>query len=300
MAKSKDKLGKGLRALLSNIENTPTEKKQEVVNELTSIIADIPVKDIHPNPNQPRTEFNKKELLELTQSVKSYGLIQPITVRKIGDSYQIISGERRWRASKLAGLKQIPAYVRIADDEAMLELALVENIQRSNLNAVEIAISYQRLIEECEFSHEELAGRVGKERSTVSNYVRLLKLPPQIQSAIKQGDISMGHARVIIGLEDSSWQFQLFEEITKSNLSVRKTEELARAWKNSGISKKTTQKGATSSEGLTPEVMKIKDELTHLFGNKVDIARNKKGAGKITIHFTNDDQFNGILDAIKE
>ena len=195
MAKKKQELGKGLRALLGNIDKVdkkPTKEKKEVVKKLSKSVAEIPIKNIEANPFQPRKEFDKNELLELVQSIKTLGLIQPITLRSIGkDKYQIISGERRWRASKLAGLKKVPAYIRIADDQGMLEMALVENIQRSELNALEIALSYQRLIDECNLQHDEMAKRVGKERSTISNYIRLLKLPPDIQSALKEKTISI-------------------------------------------------------------------------------------------------------------
>jgi len=195
MSKKKEQLGQGLRALLGNIDKSDSgaDLKKELVGELSKKTEEIAIDDIEINPFQPRKEFDQEELLALVQSIKSLGLIQAITVRSISESrYQIISGERRWRASKLAGLKTIPAYIRIADDQGMLEMALVENIQRSDLNPLEIAISYQRLIEECDLQHDELAKRVGKERSTVSNYVRLLKLPPDIQSALKSKKVKYG------------------------------------------------------------------------------------------------------------
>ncbi|NBU52675.1 MAG: ParB/RepB/Spo0J family partition protein [Chitinophagia bacterium] len=222
--------------------------------------------------------------------------MQAITVRSISESrYQIISGERRWRASKLAGLKTIPAYIRIADDQGMLEMALVENIQRSDLNPLEIAISYQRLIEECDLQHDELAKRVGKERSTVSNYVRLLKLPPDIQSALKSKKLSMGHARALIGLEDPSQQLFVYKKLVKDGLSVRQTEALVRDMKNPS---QTIKKAPATVEH--PEVKKIKDRLSYVLGSKVEINRTARGKGKIVIHFNSDDQFNNIVDQIDD
>ena len=215
MSKKKEQVGKGLRALLGNIESIESsdQTKKEVVRELSKSIELISIQSIETNPYQPRTEFDQEELLALVQSIKTLGLIQPITVRSIGsDKYQIISGERRWRASKLAGLSEIPAYIRIADDQGMLEMALVENIQRSDLNPLEVALSYQRLIDECNLQHDTLAKRVGKERSTVSNYIRLLKLPPDIQSALRDKKLSMGHARALSGLEDPALQLVVYKK----------------------------------------------------------------------------------------
>jgi len=296
MSKKKEQLGQGLRALLGNIDNSDSgaELKKEVVGELSKRTEEIAIDDIEINPFQPRKEFDQEELLALVQSIKTLGLIQPITVRSISESrYQIISGERRWRASKLAGLKSIPAYIRIADDQGMLEMALVENIQRSDLNPLEIAISYQRLIDECELQHDELAKRVGKERSTVSNYVRLLKLPPDIQSALKSKKLSMGHARALIGLEDPSQQLFVYKKLIKDGLSVRQTEAMVRDLKNPA---QTIKKAPGSVEH--PEVKKIKDRLSYVLGSKVEINRTARGKGKIVIHFNSDDQFNNIIDQI--
>lgn len=298
--KNKDQLGKGLRALLGNIEkvdtSTATEVKQEVVRELSKGVAEISISDVEPNPFQPRTEFDQDELLELVQSIKTHGIIQPITVRSLGaDKYQLISGERRWRASKLAGLKEIPAYIRIADDQGMLEMAIVENIQRSNLNALEVAISYQRLLDECNLQHEELAERVGKERSTVTNYMRLLKLPPDIQSGLKTEQISMGHARALLSVEGITNQLFLFKKVVRESLSVRNTEKLIRDQKSDKTSTNTKAK-----TDIHPEVRKIKDRLSSNFGTKVDINRSKDGKGKIVIHFGSDDQFNDIIESIED
>ena len=298
--KNKDQLGKGLRALLGNIEKvdtpTATEVKQEVVRELSKGVAEISISDVESNPFQPRTEFDQDELLELVQSIKTHGIIQPITVRSLGaDKYQLISGERRWRASKLAGLKEIPAYIRIADDQGMLEMAIVENIQRSNLNALEVAISYQRLLDECNLQHEELAERVGKERSTVTNYMRLLKLPPDIQSGLKTEQISMGHARALLSVEGITNQLFLFKKVVRESLSVKNMEKLIRDQKSDKTSTNTKAK-----TDIHPEVRKIKDRLSSNFGTKVDINRSKDGKGKIVIHFGSDDQFNDIIESIED
>ncbi len=296
--KKKEQLGKGLRALLTKIdevESKPQEKKK-VVAELSRSVTEIDIEAIEPNPYQPRKEFIKEELLELVQSIKTLGLIQPITLRKIEEGkFQIISGERRWRASKLAGIKTIPAYLRMADDQGMLEMALVENIQRSDLNALEVALSYQRLIDECNLHHEDLAKRVGKERSTVSNYTRLLKLPPDIQEGLKQRKISMGHARALLSLDDPTLQMEFFKKITEEGLSVRNIEKQIRDYKSV-----TSPKAKTTENAVHPEVQKIKDRLSHHFGTKVEIARNKKGKGKLIIHFSSDDEFNDIIDSIED
>lgn len=297
--KKKEQLGKGLRALLGNIDkvDNTSKNKKNVVEELSKSVAEVPIKSISPNPFQPRIKFDKTELQELVQSIKTLGIIQPITLRLISKGkYQIISGERRWRASKLAGLKTIPAYIRLADDQGMLEMALVENIQRSNLNALEVAISYQRLIDECDLQHDELAKRVGKERSTVSNYIRLLKLPPKIQSGLKAKTISMGHARALLSVDDPSRQLFIFKEIIAGKLSVRDTEKIIRENKSSKKGKK--EKGKKSK--LHPEVRKIRDRMSLNLGAKVEISRSKAGKGKIVIHFGSDDQFNDIVDLIEE
>ena len=267
------------------------------VKELSKSIAEVSVDTIEPNPYQPRTDFAEEELLALVQSIKTLGLIQPITLRKLGENkYQIISGERRWRASKLAGLKTVPAYLRTADDQGMLEMALVENIQRSDLNALEVALSYQRLIDECDLQHEELAKRVGKERSTVTNYTRLLKLPPDLQSGLRNKKISMGHARALLSLDDTVDQLYFYNKILNENLSVRNTESLIRQHK-----KGSSNSGSTPAKSkINPEVKKIKDRLSKNLGAKVEINRNSNGKGKIVIHFSSDDQFNDLIDIIED
>lgn len=299
MSKKKE-LGKGLRALLSNIENNnSSEERSEVVKELNSNINEINLSDIEVNPFQPRTEFSEQELVELAQSIKVHGLIQPITVRSLANGkYQLISGERRMRASKIAGLKVVPAYIRIANDQEMLEMALIENIQRQELNAIEIAISYQRLMDECKLTHENLSERVGKNRSTVTNYVRLLKLPPEIQNAIKSTDISMGHARALAGVKDVMKQIDAFNQIKEKGLSVRATEALLKSSGDDIVKKRSKIGAALSAEDI--QVDKIKSEISKLVGSKVDIKRDASGKGSIVIKFRNDREFNSIYDLFKE
>jgi len=294
MSKKKE-LGKGIRALLSNIEqsNNPKEKT-ELVKELNSSILEIPVDNIEVNPFQPRSEFDQEELEELAQSIKVHGLIQAITVRSLGgDNYQLISGERRLRASKMAELKTVPAFIRIADDQALLEMALIENIQRSNLNAIEVAISYQRLMVECDLTHESLSERVGKKRSTISNYVRLLKLPPQIQSSIKNNEISMGHARSLAGIDDVGLQLDIYKEVLQKNLSVRALENLIKSY-----STEAKQTAPNSKKELPAEVKKIQDDLSATLGTAVKIKRSESGNGEISIKFKSDREFNDILSVL--
>jgi ParB family chromosome partitioning protein len=298
MSKSKKKeLGKGLRALLTNIENTNSPKeKTELVKELNSSILEIPISNIEVNPFQPRTEFDPEELSELAQSIKIHGLIQAITVRSVGgDKYQLISGERRLRASKIAGLDTVPSFIRIADDQALLEMALIENIQRSNLNAIEVAISYQRLMVECDLTHESLSERVGKKRSTISNYVRLLKLPPQIQSSIKNNEISMGHARSLAGIDEVSLQLDIFKEVLAKNLSVRALENLIKTHNEPAFTS-----APKSSRELPPEVKKVQDNLSANLGTSVKIKRSESGSGEISIKFASDKDFNNILSILEK
>src|SRR6476661_2338760 len=244
-------LGKGLRALLDDSDLPENDRKQQISNESTSLgsISFVKINQVEVNPFQPRTDFDTEALQELSESIKLQGLIQPITVRKAGqNSYQLISGERRLRASKLAGLTEIPAYVRTANDQQMLEMALIENIQRENLNAIEVALSFQRMIDECSLKQEELGERVSKNRSTVTNYLRLLKLPPAIQASIRDGQISMGHAKAILGLEQVDKQLFVHREVISKGLSVRKAEELVRDIQQSGIKKTESAKPQPSFE----------------------------------------------------
>lgn len=292
MAKKKD-LGKGLRALLSEVEKTPSNKRKKIVGELAASIQDIEIGLIEVNPFQPRSEFDAEQLQELSDSIKLHGLVQPITVRSLGGGqFQLISGERRLRASKMAGLTEIPAYVRIANDQEMLEFALIENIQRQNLNAIEIAISYQRLVQECALTQDQLSKRVGKKRSTVANYMRLLKLPPEIQNAVKNKTISMGHARVFAGIDDLVFKLDLFKRCVQQAWSVRKLEEQSKAT----VSTNT----ATATANEDPEITRIKDRLSRQLGVKIKIKRNSKGVGQIVIPFQSDADFNDLIDILEK
>lgn len=300
MAKnSKDKLGSGLKALLANSNAKPKSEVKKKSIDSVSGVAMIPITNIEANPFQPRTDFEEEKLLELVQSIKSYGLIQPITVRKLNDSaFQIISGERRYRASKLANLKEIPAYIREADNTTVLEMALVENIQRADLNALEVAITYQRLVDECEINHEELADRVGKKRSTVSNYIRLLKLPAEIQKALKEGKLSMGHARAILSLNTPEQVSLVSKQVIQNQLSVRATEALV---KTANQNENSTQSVAQHTTPNTPSqddvtVESFRKVIMDSLGSKVNIKRNTDGSGKIVINFNNNSELEHIIE----
>jgi ParB family chromosome partitioning protein len=271
-----------------------------LVKELSSSVANIRIDAIEVNPYQPRVEFDTEELMELAKSIKVHGLIQPITVRSLGgDQYQLISGERRLRASKMAGITEVPAYIRVANDQEMLEMALIENIQRAELNAIEIAISYQRLIDECNLTHETLSDRVGKNRSTVTNYLRLLKLPPEIQTSVKDGSISMAHARVLAGIQDVEKQLFLYRRAKGEEMSVRQMEDAARQLTTS-VSASASSKNSKPVNPASIELERIKKEISSLLGTKVDIQRNDKGRGKIVINFGNDKEFNDIYDIFRD
>jgi ParB family transcriptional regulator, chromosome partitioning protein len=295
---SKADFGKGIRALLGNptqLEQAVKENPQEVVTALTGNVAFTPISQIEVNPFQPRTEFDQAALEELAASIRVHGLIQPITLRRMNENkYQLISGERRFRASQLAGLTEIPAYIRIADDQQMLEMALIENIQREDLNAVEVAISYQRLIEECSLTHETLSERVGKQRSTITNYLRLLKLPPDILGAIKLKKISMGHARCLAGVDDIAFKLMVFRQILDQDLSVRATEEMIANYQ----SEKSSKKEPKPDKRLPENLRRIQDQFSSFFGAKVVLKRDDAGKGTFTIKFNNDGDLNRLLDAV--
>lgn len=261
------------------------------VNSLGSI-NEIKLSEIEVNPFQPRTDFDQDALQELADSIKLQGLIQPITVRRLNaHSYQLISGERRFRASKIAGLTQIPAYVRAANDQQMLEMALIENIQRENLNAIEVAISLQRMIEECNLKQDELGERVSKNRSTVSNYLRLLKLPPVVQASIREGEISMGHAKALITIDDPTKQIFIHQHIIKEGLSVRKTEELVRDMQTAPIKKEGKQ-----PEPISFQIQKIQDDLASKFSSRVKLKIGGQGRGTIEIPFLSESDLTRILE----
>ena len=289
----KDALGKGIRSLLQSIDEdlktTAGQLKPTVTEAVTGIIR-IPISDIDINPKQPRRDFDEQALKELADSIKMHDIIQPVTVSKVSTGkYRLISGERRWRASKMAGLVDIPAYIRQANDQELLELALLENLQRENLNAVEIALSYKRLMEELDYTQEQVAERMGKDRTTVTNYIRLLKLPPDIQLAVRTGDLSMGHARALINVDTIDKQLYVFHHIKEKGLSVRQTESLVRQLYKSAPVK-------TAAKGSLPEAFKrIEDNLASQFGTKVKLSHSKKGNGSIFIEYYSLEQFNQIL-----
>ena len=288
MAK-RNALGKGLGALIEDAGNENVHQV-DAVNEIDLEVIDV-------NPYQPRTNFNEDGLNELASSIKEIGVIQPITVRQISDSgFQLITGERRFRAAKIAGINKIPAFIRTADDQAMLEMALVENIQREDLDAIEVAISYQRLIEECELTQENLSNRVGKKRTTISNYLRLLRLPAEIQLGIRDKKISMGHARTLINIEDPEKQLKVYYRILDEGLSVRRSEDIIR-----DISQKeqTKRKSTSGSKVELPEEYKqVKNHLAGHFNTNIDLKRNKNGKGKIIIPFKSDQDLERIMAII--
>lgn len=295
-AKKRNALGRGLGALLedSPAKNESKTTQQESASEAGSI-NEVPIDQIETNPFQPRSHFDQEALKELSDSILIQGIIQPITVRKLADKkYQLISGERRFQASKLAGLSSIPAYVRTANDQQMLEMALIENIQRENLNAIEIALSYQRLLTECELKQEELGNRVGKNRATVNNYLRLLKLPPDIQLALKEKKLSMGHARAIINIENADMQLEVYKKIISEDLSVRKVEELVRDL----LSGKQTGTGEKEKVESPKEVVAIQNKLSSHFGTKINLKIDAKNKGEIKIPFTGVDDLNRILEIL--
>lgn len=293
--RKKSALGRGLGALL---EDSPAKAKQEAIlpDLVKTGISEISLDKITVNPFQPRTYFDKESLEELAESIRVQGIIQPITVRKLDiDEYQLISGERRFQASKLAGLTQIPAYVRTANDQQMLEMALIENIQRENLNALEIAHSYQRLLAECDLKQEELGDRVGKNRTTVNNYLRLLKLPPSIQAAIKNQQLSMGHARALINVEDVDKQLAIFKKVVEEELSVRKVEALVKALNEDRV----PREDKTSLDPVRKyEINKLQQKLASHFGTKVGLKANEKNKGEIKIPFNSTSDLNRILEIL--
>jgi len=295
----KKALGRGLSALLSDTDETekldvdvtsPARSNKVVSDSINEIL----LSEIETNPFQPRQHFDQEALKELSESIKVHGIIQPVTVRRFAaNQYQLISGERRFQASKLAGLTKIPAYVRTADDQQMLEMALIENIQRENLNPIEISLSYQRLISECNLKQEELGERVGKNRSTITNYLRLLKLPPDIQIAVRDHKLSMGHARAIINVENPDSQLYIFKKTLAEDLSVRKVEELARH-----VLAGTTETKTTAPVAQEKEITQLQSKLSSHFGTKISVKSDGK-KGDIRIPFLSIEDLNRILDILK-
>ena len=296
MSKKRIALGRGLSALLSD---TPqTEKLEETAPAAAAGVNEILLAEIQVNPYQPRKHFEEEALKELADSIRVHGIIQPITVRRLApNTYQLISGERRFQAARQAGLKAVPAYVRAADDQQMLEMALIENIQRENLNPIEIAVSYQRLISEINLKQEQLGERVGKNRSTVTNYLRLLKLPPDIQVALRDNRLSMGHARALINVDNPDTQLYLFKKILAEDLSVRKVEELVRQLISPAKTQGTTSAGASSTSAAR-EIKQLQATLSTHFGTKVNVKSDGR-KGTITIPFLSVEDLNRILDILK-
>jgi ParB family chromosome partitioning protein len=290
----KDALNRGIRSLLGSIDsemkNPAGTLKSEVVEQATAV-SRIPLEDITPNAKQPRQDFDAKALEELAQSIRLHDIIQPLTVTKLpSGKYKLIAGERRWRAAKLAGIKDVPVYLRVVDDKQILELGLLENLQRENLNAIEIGLSYQRLIDECSMTQEDVATRMGMDRSTVSNYIRMLKLPPDIVVAVRNGSLSMGHARALINAGEVDKQLYVYNTILAKKLSVRQTEDLVKQlYKPSKGKSDTKQK----PQG---QFNKIQDQLTSFFGTKVKLEHQKTGRGKISLEYYSLEELNGLLE----
>lgn len=294
-------LGRGLKSLLENPETdvTSSDYGNGENPKLAGSVSSISIGQIETNPFQPRTTIEREALLELAKSIATHGIIQPVTVRKIGyDRFQLISGERRLKASQLAGLTEIPAYIRIANDENMLELALIENIHRENLDAIEISISFKRLLEECKQTHEQLSERLGRDRSTITNYLRLLKLPPEIQLGLRQKLITMGHARALVNLENVEYQLFLFKEIVDNELSVRQVETLIRNDYRPAKKEKGPKNTGSSAPMLPGEYQKIQEDLVKRFNSKVQIKTTPKGKGSIVIKFKSQEDLLRIVKSI--
>jgi ParB family transcriptional regulator, chromosome partitioning protein len=296
--KRRNALGRGLSALLSDSEESNNTHEPEVIvqNEPARHVSEISIDSIETNPYQPRTHFDLVALEELSHSIQVQGIIQPITVRSMGvDTYQLISGERRLQASKMAGLKRIPAYVRTADDEQMLEMALIENIQRQDLNPMEIALAYQRLVEELNLKLEDLGDKVGKKRATVNNYLRLLKLPPEIQIGLKEAKLSMGHARALINIENVDDQLTVYRAILEGDLSVRKVEEMVRALAERSAKKPSSKPSAAKDI----HIQRLERKLEEKFGSRVAISQSGQGRGELKIGFESTEDLNRILEILE-
>ena len=297
-ATKKQALGRGLSALLKDPSNDIQSVQDKNADKVIGNIIELDIDFIEVNPFQPRTNFSEESLRELASSIKELGIIQPITVRKLGlNKYQLVSGERRFRASKSLGLETIPAYVRIANDQESLEMALVENIQRQDLDPIEIALSYQRLIDEINLTQEQMSERVGKKRSTIANYLRLLKLDPIIQTGMRDGFISMGHGRALIAIEDQSAQLDIYEKVLSNKLSVRETENIIRDFNTTGNTESTSKK--SEDNDIPKFVKKGITAFSEYFGHKIDVKVSKNGKGKITIPFHSEEDFNRIKKLVQ-
>ena len=297
MSNRRNALGRGLSAILRNPKTDITNKDE--ASKLVATINKISLDEIQINPFQPRVTFDDEKIYELAESIKELGIIQPITVRKLGyNKYQLISGERRFKASKTLDLKTIPAYIRIANDEQMLEMALVENIQRENLNPIEIAISFQRLIKECNLTQEECGNKLGKQRSTITNFLRLLKLPIEIQDGLKRNQISVGHARALINIKDTTKQLNIYHDIIGNGFSVREVEQLAKDFADSNYTATIRKKQDKNIQPLLFSHQKMLFDLSKNLDKKIQLTKNKKGNGKIIIPFSDDDELTLIFNKI--
>ena len=294
-ATKKQALGRGLSALLKDPDNNINSASDKNADKVVGNIVKLDIDDIEMSPFQPRTNFNEETLRELASSIRELGVIQPITVRKLAfNKYQLVSGERRFRASKLIGKQTIPAYIRIANDQESLEMALVENIQRQDLDPIEIALSYQRLIDEIQLTQEQMSERVGKKRSTIANYLRLLKLDPIIQTGMRDGFISMGHGRAIVNINNQIDQLEVYEKIISSKLSVRATEALVK-----NLNNPSEIKSSSETVGIPKPIKKGIKEFSEYFGHKIDVKLAKNGSGKISIPFHSEEDFNRIIKLVK-
>lgn len=297
IVKKKGGLGKGLGALLGSEVNYATGEAIDTPQQQANHIAEIAIAYIQTNPFQPREHFDADALQELADSIKVHGIIQPITLRRLSEKeYQLISGERRFQASKIAGLEAIPAYIRTANDQQMLEMALIENIQRENLNAIEIALSYQRMLSELDMKQEELGDRVGKKRATVNNYLRLLRLPPEIQVAVRDGKLSMGHARALISIENIADQLYIYKQVLLADLSVRATEDLVRR----AMQPKNSETTAAKSTAINAEIIQVQNKLSQQFGTKIKVRNSEGYKGEISIPYHNLDDLNRILEILEK
>lgn len=294
-ATKKQALGRGLSALLKDPQNDINSAEDKNADKVVGNIVELDVESIEVNPFQPRTNFNEESLRELASSIRELGVIQPITVRKLAfNKYQLVSGERRFRASRLIGLTAIPAYIRIANDQESLEMALVENIQRQDLDPIEISLSYQRLIDEIQLTQEQMSERVGKKRSTIANYLRLLKLDPIIQTGMRDGFISMGHGRAMVNIESPIDQLEVYEKVISNKLSVRATEQLVKS-----LNSTSEQTSDSESTGIPKYIKKGVKEFSEYFGHKIDVKIAKNGSGKITIPFHSEEDFNRIKKLVQ-
>ena len=297
MANKKRALGRGLSALLENADTDITSKYPAADSHVAGSISEIAIGSITPNPFQPRKQFSTEALQDLMDSIKVHGVIQPVTVRKVGnDQFQLISGERRFRASTLAGLPTIPAYVKIANDQSMLEMALIENIQRENLDPIEIAVSYERLIKECNLTQEEMAGRVGKSRVSITNFLRLLKLPDEIKKGLQERKLSMGHARALLSIDDEKKMMRLYYSILENSLSVRKVEEQSKELSNSDSDSSKRQKASP----LSFEEKSWVSSLSNDYATKIALNRDVEGKGKLVFHFSSASEMEELIKKLKQ